>query len=74
MQVATEGSVPIEYAFTTFYILIGVDRKIDRNAENHQRTILNIDERETTLKAIERTTKNIQKQRSPYPPFGIAKY
>jgi hypothetical protein len=66
--------VPIEYAFTTFYILIGVDRKIDRNAENHQRTILNIDERETTLKATERTMKKIQKQRSPYPPFGIAKY
>jgi hypothetical protein len=66
-QGATYGSIPIEYVFTIFYILISVDR----NANNFQRTITNVDEYKLAIEATGRTTKDIQEQRSSYPPFDI---
>jgi hypothetical protein len=66
-----DNQTPIKYAFTTFYILISVDRKFDRNTGNHRRTIVNVDERGTALEATGRTTKNIQKRRSSSPPSDI---
>ena len=56
-------------AYTIFYILLSVDRKFDRNAENHSRTIANIDQHETAWKATGRTTKNTQERSSSYPPL-----
>jgi len=45
-----------------------LDRNFDRNADNHQRTTVNIDERQTAPEATGRTPRNLQKQSSSYPP------
>jgi hypothetical protein len=54
-----------------FQSTASLDRKVDRNADNHQRTITNIDERETALQGTGGIPRNIREQRSSYPPFGI---
>jgi len=44
------------------------DRKLDRNADIHQRTIANIHEHEVTPEATGGIPTNSYKQRSSYPP------
>jgi len=50
------------------------DRKVDRNAENHQRTTTNINEHEASLEAKGGIPTNSHEQRSSYPPFGPLRY
>src|SRR5579872_5100855 len=53
---------------------IDADRKLDRNAENQQRTTPNVDEREPALEATGRTPANVCERHCAYPPFGILRH
>ena len=50
------------------------DRKVDKNADNRQRTTTNIKEREASLEATGGIPRNIHEQRSSSPPFGPLRY
>ena len=51
-----------------------LDRNLDRNADNFQRTITNVNEREASLEATGGIPTNSHEQRSSYPPFGPLRY
>jgi hypothetical protein len=48
------------------------NRNVDRNADNKQQTITDVDEQNPTLSCMERMTKNSQKQARPDLFFGTS--